>query len=135
MSRAVTFIEIMIVVLIVGIIAAFTAPAYINAQERAKNQQAVAMLNLIREAERMHDLETGSGYVACVGAVDCNAALGIDLPITRAAWSYGVTVVVTPPTFTAVARRNGVDNRIWTINQSINPPVCSNDDNRNYCFD
>ena len=85
-KRAVTLIEVFIIVLVVSVLAAFAIPQYRNAQRNARNNEAEAMLKLIQHAEEMRRFETGN-YIACADEQACNAALGLDLPVNRD-WDY-----------------------------------------------
>ena len=65
-----TLVELMIVVIIVGILAAVAIPMYQGATERAKASEAVAALGTIRGAMRVYYAEHGTYVIAGVVAGD-----------------------------------------------------------------
>ncbi len=62
-NKGFTLVELMIVVIIVGILAAVAIPMYQGATERAKASEAVAALGTIRGAMRVYYAEHGT-YVS-----------------------------------------------------------------------
>jgi len=121
-----TLAEVIIVVVIIGILAALAVPNYIKAVERTRNKEAISMLKLIQQAEKMYRLENNR-YVACNSNTDCNNKLRLNLP-SGGNWNYRVYRVnnrSNPPRFTAIARRRSLDRRVWSIDQDDEEPVCS----------
>jgi len=60
-------IELVIVIIILSIVAAFGAAGFFGARQRALENQAKATLRLIQSAQQVHFLETNS-YANCLGA-------------------------------------------------------------------
>ena len=65
-----TLVELMIVVIIVGILAAVAIPMYQGATERAKASEAVAALGTIRGAMRVYFAEHGTYVITGVAIGD-----------------------------------------------------------------
>ncbi len=110
-----TLIEIVMVMVIVGVLAAMAVPMFIRSVEEGKNQEAVAALRLIRTAERLYYLD----YDAYVPASDTNEVnTKLDLDIESKNWKFWVEVdnTASPPQFTAYAERTlGSRKRIFRI--------------------
>lgn len=116
MKGSFTLIELVIVIVILGILASLGVPIYTKAIEKAKCQEAVAMLKIIQSAEKVRKLETGS-FVNCADTADCNTAL--NLALSGDNWAYNVTGA-SASDFTAQADRAGGawDNCQYTINST-----------------
>ncbi len=72
-----TLVELMIVVIIVGILAAVAIPMYQGATERAKASEAVAALGTIRGAMRVFYAEHGTYVGTGVAIGDLVTAAGV----------------------------------------------------------
>jgi len=69
-----TLIEILIVVIILGILAAIVIPQFTNASEDAKNSSVASQLQTIRGSVELYKLQHGGLYPTAAGDV----ATGID---------------------------------------------------------
>lgn len=81
---AFTLLEALIVILIIGILAGLSVPLYRSTIEKTRNNEAIAVLEVIRNAERLYYSRNGYFYprnsgdsVTDIAAI--NANLGLDL--------------------------------------------------------
>tara|TARA_B100000315_G_C14309746_1_gene465777 strand:- start:156 stop:563 length:408 start_codon:yes stop_codon:yes gene_type:complete len=116
--KALSLMEILIVLILIGIVAGFAVPNYLGARERAEDREARAMLVLIRAAQEVRRLETGL-YLQC--GVNCNNAqnqappgLGLDLP-QGITWTYSVPNTTAGTDFCAQA--TGAGSNPWSIRE------------------
>jgi prepilin-type N-terminal cleavage/methylation domain-containing protein len=75
-----TMVELLIVLVIIGILAAVSAPIYSANTKRANASDAVAAMSLIRQAEREYALRNiGAFHVVTDGNLYGDTALNVDL--------------------------------------------------------
>jgi prepilin-type N-terminal cleavage/methylation domain-containing protein len=94
-----TMVELLVVLLIIGILAAVATPLYLSNTNRAKASEAVATMGMIRQAEReyftKHNvyLPVTAGNLSNEPEATSNKGLGIDVGIPQyfAAGTYSVT--------------------------------------------
>jgi prepilin-type N-terminal cleavage/methylation domain-containing protein len=127
MKRGFTLIEIVLVVVLVGVLAAFAMSNYMAIKEKTLNRQAKAMLQLIRAAERNYRMEYNNYYPypatteSTISVI--NRDLKLNLPVSA---STGWLISLNRTAESATATRVGADSRIWTINFSkdAGDPTC-----------
>lgn len=127
MSGGFNLTELIIVVLIIGILAAIAVPNYVRTQERARVSEAIVALKLIRVGEEIYQGEYGAFYGPdgdFTAGGTANTNLRLDLNETN--WDYDVTAVGAN-TFTATADRTsgGYDSCVYTITESAADPSIS----------
>ena len=117
--RALTLLEIIIVVIIVGILATMALPGFYKAQLRARDKEADAMLKLMQQAQKVVHLEMNN-YIECVSTTDCNTRLRLDLPTEN--WTFSVPhVTATDFCVQAVSLKSG--SGTWHIGKSDNAVI------------
>jgi type IV pilus assembly protein PilE len=99
-KRGITLIELLIVVVIVGILAAIAIPMYTGYMQRARRADAKTSLEQVRAAQEMRRAESGS-YTADLVALQTSfggpaATVG----------DYAITMVATTATYTGTATPN-----------------------------
>lgn len=83
-----TLLELIIVITLVGIMAAFAVPQFSGVRRKALDTQAKEVLKLIKAAEDTYRLKVG-GFTNCVDTARCNARLNLNLS-TTGNWGYNV---------------------------------------------
>ena len=124
-----TFLEILVVIIIIGILATFGISQYVPARERAFSREATANLRLIRAAERIYHMET-DGYCTDTSVPACNNVGAINtnlkLSLTPTNWAYAITGGAA--IFTATADRVGAGGYLncqWSITLATDDPFVS----------
>ena len=87
LQKGFSMIELLVVLLIIGILAAIAAPMFLSSADKAKASEAVAGIGSIRSAERIYAMQHGGGFVLPItdgtvyfqGSAGSNTSLGIDL--------------------------------------------------------
>ena len=114
MKRGFTLIEILIVIVIIGILATIALPNFTRFVERAKADQAITYLRVIRTGERVY-FANHSTYIVCANADDVKTNLGAE--VTEENHTFDVAGNPTiADTFIATATRR-TDNSTITLNQ------------------
>ncbi|MEE8417578.1 MAG: prepilin-type N-terminal cleavage/methylation domain-containing protein [candidate division Zixibacteria bacterium] len=121
-SKGFTLIELMIVVVIIGILAALAIPRFMRSTTKSKQSEAKQLLKQIYTMQRAYRQEFNayclSGVTASATAQTAYARLGVDV-MASARYSYAMAATVN--TFTCTATANLDDDvaiDTWTINQT-----------------
>lgn len=122
-SQAVTLMELIVVVVVIGVIAAIAIPRYTTAKERAISQEAIVNLKLISAAEKIYKMEE-TKYYPPVGTTDDIATINnaLRLCLTESNWDYKITG---GDTFVALAERQGSGGLldcVYRITSSLDEP-------------
>src|SRR3989338_910483 len=120
MRKGFTLLEVLIVVIIIGILAAIALPQYMSTIEKARSAEAVAQLGSFRAAmeRRWYDQFSSGSYVAATTG-------GLDVEVgSEGRWTYAVAdstaVLGANPSaldFVITATRSGDATRWVQINE------------------
>jgi prepilin-type N-terminal cleavage/methylation domain-containing protein len=126
--KALTLMELLIVVVIVGILATMGIVSYRRTVVRAHEREAQGNLRLIQQAEEVHFLENNT-FADCAsppegGGNDCNNVLHLHLRTVN--WSYRVAVNGTDFVVTATPGAGIAEADSYFINRGdADPTPCS----------
>lgn len=112
MKQGFTLLELLIVIVIVGVLTAVAIPSFTKMIERAKADQAITYLRVIRTGEKIY-YASHTGYTACAKAAQIKSILGAE--VTEESYEFSVTSSE-PTTFLATAKRK-TDNTTITLDQ------------------
>lgn len=130
-NKGFTLIELMIVVVIIGILAALAIPRFMRSTTKAKQSEAKQLLKQIYTMQHAYRQEFDSyclnGITASAAAPNTFAQIGVEIQTTA---RYTYVMVSAANTFTCTATANLDDdaaNDVWTINQAGTLTCTSND--------
>ena len=132
-EKGFTLIELMIVVVIIGILAALAIPRFMTATTKSKQSEAKQLLKQIYTMERTYRQQNntywGAAVVASAAAPNGFATIGVQI-MTSAIYSYVITTA--DGTDLLVTATSGVldDDAtldVWTIDEN-GALVCTTDD-------
>jgi prepilin-type N-terminal cleavage/methylation domain-containing protein len=129
-----TLIELMIVVVIIGILAALAIPRFMAATTKSKQSEAKQILKQIYVMERSYrqeyDTYWGNGISADRNNPDNFARIGVQV-MASARYTYSLVSAVNTFTATANVANPGLDDDAapdtWTINDQ-GALICTSDD-------
>ena len=94
-NKGFTMVELLVVLLIVGVLAAVATPMYLASTKRAKASEAIATLSLMRQAERDYYASHNS-FTADITDINAPLPTGLDIKVGVAKYfsspSYSVDV-------------------------------------------
>ncbi len=128
-----TMVELLVVLVIIGILAAVATPIFLGNTQKAKASEAVATMSLIRQAQRDYFINNNS-YITSISDISKTApnGLNIDTGVTQYFGNDAYTVVAPSA---AAAPWNDSDLTDGIPAQDFIVKVTGDDTNNNNCGD
>jgi prepilin-type N-terminal cleavage/methylation domain-containing protein len=131
-DRGFTLIELMIVVVIIGILAAMAVPRFMSANTKSKQAEAMNILKQVYSMEQAyrqeHDTYWGNGVTASAAAPTAFNQIHVDI---MASARYSYSIVSATNSFTCTATSGILDDDAtldtWTIDETGDLVAISND--------
>ncbi len=127
-KKGFTLIELMIVVAIIGILAAIAIPNFLTYQCKAKQAEAKSVLGSIRVLQEAYlaEFDTYADSTAKLGSIAAKGDPRYAYAITEGTAS-AFTATATGQGTTPSGKNTGVEGDVWSIDETGNQP--SNDNN------
>ena len=119
LAKGFTLLEVLVVIIIIGIVAALGLPNFLKTKESTLEREVKANLMLIRAAEKSYNMDNNSYFISAVLAA-INSNLKLSLPAQN--WNYKVDAGTG---FTAKAQRVNDSANVRCIDQSTEDPYQS----------
>ena len=119
-----TLVELLVVIIIIGILAALALPGFGVSKERVLDKEAKANLALIQAAEKIYKMESGIYYPSAGNTsviTDINTFLRLNLPTAALSWSYKIDTDNSQTT----ASRLPASSRVWTLIYTGSTATCT----------
>lgn len=121
---AFTFVELIVVVIIVAILAGLAIPNFTKTKERALDKEAQTALRLIQAAEKIYNLKNSfyypiSGSTANLREINSN----LTLDLSSSSWNLSIGSA-SGTDFAATAQRTD-NSRSWRMQKGSVNPTCS----------
>lgn len=122
-KSSVSLLEILLVVVIIGIVAAFAMPGYHRAIEKSRGRHAEFNLMVIYNAQKRYKLDNNEYYACAPGCTNDLILQMLEVDIADPYFTYGITKVGSG--FAATATRVGgdCDNDTMIVNQGGSQPI------------
>jgi prepilin-type N-terminal cleavage/methylation domain-containing protein len=117
MKKALTLIELMVVVIIIGVLATLGITQFSRPRERMIENEAKATLKLIAAAQKVYRMEMGR-YINATNTTRVNEQLRLRIG-NSSNWNYTVDINPGGTQFRANATRIGNASKVYYIDQSL----------------
>lgn len=109
-----TLMELLIIIIVLGVLVSLALPTYRNMVAKARADQAVTYLQVIRTGEKIYYANNGD-YVSLPNAASIKSFLGAE--VTEEAYTFSVVADTINDVFTAIATNKSNPTHWIAINQ------------------